>query len=402
MKICLISNLYPPYNRGGAEQVVKNTVQGLLDRGHHVVVITARPFFSFQKENDTANSHLRIYRFFPANLFFYGNDYKYPVWLRFVWHLLDTFNVHSYFVARHILQKEKPDIVHTHNLKGLGYLIPLAIHQLKIFHVHTLHDVQLVEPSGIILKGEELSLSRRFILRRWYEAICRRLFGSPNVIISPSKFLLDFYERRGFFPKSRKVILFNPVIETEALENVRQKNFNEFNFLYLGQIEEHKGVLFLISTFKKFVIHQSTKIYLHIVGSGSKLLEAKKLAGECEQIIFHGKLDRAQLPEIFYQANITVVPSLCFENSPTVIFESFAHAVPVLASGIEGIAELIKDGQNGVTFLAGDEESLLSKISWCVVNPSYVEQMGKSAAYSVKDRGLGVYLDKLLELCYNM
>jgi len=43
MKICIINNLYPPYVRGGAEQVVAKTVQGLLERGHRVVIITSSP-----------------------------------------------------------------------------------------------------------------------------------------------------------------------------------------------------------------------------------------------------------------------------------------------------------------------------------------------------------------------
>jgi len=399
MKICLISNLYPPYNRGGAEQVAKNTVDGLLSKGHQVVVITAKPFGKFLEEKSVEN--LKIYRFFPLNLFFYGNDYKYPIGVRFFWHILDTFNVHSYFVARAILKKEKPDIVHTHNLKGLGYLIPLAIRQLGFFHVHTLHDVQLVEPSGIILKGEEPAYPQKVFLRHLYEATCRFLFGSPNVVISPSKFLLDFYEKRNFFLKSRKVILPNPVIEIESnIERVVKKE-GVFNFLYLGQIEEHKGVLFLIKTFQKFLASQNINCYLHVVGSGSKLEEAKKLADDSTQIIFHGKVDHYELPKIFAEADITVVSSLCYENSPTVIFESFSHGVPVLASGIEGVAELIKDGQNGITFEAGNEAALLTKLDWCLKNSSLISLMGQSARESVKDRGLAVYLDKLLNLCYN-
>lgn len=399
MKICLISNLYPPYNRGGAEQVAKNTVDGLLSKGHEVVVITAKPWGKTLEEKPIEN--LKIYRFFPLNLFFYGNDYKYPIGVRFFWHILDTFNVHSYFVVRAILKREKPDVVHTHNLKGLGYLIPLAIRQLGFFHVHTLHDVQLVEPSAIILKGEEPSYPQKVFLRQLYEVVCRNLFGSPNVVISPSKFLLNFYEKRDFFPKSRKVILPNPVLENDTQIVKVIKKADIFNFLYLGQIEEHKGVLFLIKTFKKFIKNQPTNSFLHIVGSGSKLEEVKKLAESSSQIIFHGKVDHYELPKIFAEADITVVSSLCYENSPTVIFESFSHGVPVLASGIEGVAELIKDGQNGLTFEAGNEAALLSKLDWCLQNTSSIASMGQSARESVKDLGLAIYLDKLLNLCYN-
>ncbi len=43
MKVCIITNLYPPHSRGGAEQVVRKTVKGLIDKGHEVIVLTACP-----------------------------------------------------------------------------------------------------------------------------------------------------------------------------------------------------------------------------------------------------------------------------------------------------------------------------------------------------------------------
>ena len=431
MKICLISNLYPPYARGGAEQVVKNTVEGLAARGHEVVGITARPLFaslenlSGQQDCFASRAALptgrqaagrslamtemgaKIYRFYPLNLFFYGHDFKYPAWLRFFWHLLDVFNFHSFWRVR-------PDVVHTHNLKGLGYLIPLAIRSLGLRHAHTLHDVQLVEPSGIIIKGAENQWPYNFFLRKWYEKICLVLFGSPEVVISPSNFLLGFYESRGFFSRSTKVVVPNPVIGqgtvTARLEHghevsggVRSEDGGKFNFLYLGQIEEHKGVLFLIRAFKKersFATAQDDSRF-HIVGAGSKLAEAKRLAEDCPQIIFHGKVDRAQLPRIFSQTDMAIVPSLCYENSPTVIFESFSFAVPVLASSIEGVAELIKNNENGLTFEAGNEAALIAKMSWCARHQAEITAMRPAALKSIEGRGLDAYLDKLLNLCYN-
>ncbi|MEK9183092.1 MAG: glycosyltransferase family 4 protein [Patescibacteria group bacterium] len=432
MKICLISNLYPPYARGGAEQVVKNTVEGLLRLGHEVVIITARPLFAprgnFKHQRDCfvaplakgapRNDRLKIYRFFPLNFFFYGNDFKHPVWSRFFWHLFDVFNFHSYWRVRRILKKEKPDVVHTHNLKGLGYLIPRAIRSLGLRHAHTLHDVQLVEPSGIIIKGAENQWPYNFFLRKWYKKICRFLFGSPEVVISPSNFLLEFYESRGFFPHSRKVVVPNPVVSQDIFSPLDSRlcgNDNQdivddsegkgFNFLYLGQIEEHKGVLFLIRVFLNWIARLNWGMIkaptLHIVGAGSKLNEAHHLAADCQQIIFHGKVEREQLPSIFNQTDITIVPSLCYENSPTVIFESFSFGAPVLASSIEGVAELIKNRENGLTFEAGNEAALIAKMRWCVEHPAEIIAMRPAALKSIEGRGLDAYLDKLLNLCYN-
>lgn len=405
MKICLISNLFPPYNRGGAEQVVLNTLSGLKERGHDVVVITASPLFAAPQNDE----RVRVYRFFPFNLFFYGNDYKYPALARFLWHIFDTFNLHSYFVVKRILQKERPDIVHTHNLKGLGYLIPLAIRRLGLRHVHTLHDVQLVNPSGIIIKDKEEPgglIGRLFYI---YSRICRSLFGSPEVVISPSKFLLSFYQNRGFFTCSRMVVVPNPVVGGAATANaeyiapslVSPQSAASFSFLYLGQIEEHKGVLFLIDIFRKLAAGGAGKragMLLRIVGTGSKIDTAKRMAQGCLQIVFLGKVERPALPGIFQKTDFTIVPSLCYENSPTVIFESFSYGVPVLASDIEGVAELIKDGVNGFTFVTGETQSLAKKITFCLENRDQIRNMRQAARASIEGLGLSQYLDKLLNL----
>ncbi len=408
MKICLISNLFPPYNRGGAEQVVLNTLYGLKDRGHEVFIITARPWGGTGQGNETE----RIYRFFPLNLFFYGHDYKYPRLVRFFWHVFDTFNLQSFFLVKRILRREKPDLVHTHNLKGLGYLIPLAIRSLKLRQVHTLHDVQLVNPSGIIIKGAERRPGLAGLFLAAYSEICRKLFGSPEVVISPSKFLLSFYEERGFFPGSQKVVIPNPVIESAPVNQNLQPapyravgsgagseiyNPQSFTFLYLGQIEEHKGVLFLIAIFKNLSA-QLGDAKLYIVGAGSKLPEAQRMARGFNQIIFRGKVERASLPEIFSQADLTIVPSLCYENSPTVIFESFSYGVPVLASDIEGVAEVIKDGVHGFTFLTGEARDLAAKLLFCLDNIDKIRGMRGAARASVEGLGLEPYLTKLLEL----
>lgn len=408
MKICLISNLYPPYNRGGAEQVVKNTVSGLISLGHEVVVVTACP--AGKNSSDSVGVNPRVYRFFPWNLFFYGNDFHYPAAVRFFWHLLDIFNLHSFFKVRAILQKEKPIVVHTHNLKGLGFLIPLAIRSLGLRHVHTLHDVQLVEPSGIIIKGQEKSWRYNGPWVKLYAAICRRLFGSPQVVISPSKFLLGFYEQRGFFVQSKKVILPNPVVEARDSSacpalggaSLGMTDSNQpFRFLYLGQIEAHKGVLFLIKAFQKMVKELGPgQAEFIIVGTGSRLTEAQSLSSGIPEIIFLGRAERNQLPAIFAKTDVTIAPSLCYENSPTVIFESFSFGVPVLASSIEGVAELIRNEENGWTFEAGNEADLAQKMRWCVQNRAKISALRPLTRRSIEGLDLDRYLDKLLDLCY--
>lgn len=391
MKICIINNIYPPYDRGGAEQVVVKTVEGLLEAGHEVVIITSCP----EGNHVETDGKLKIYRRRPKNIFYYTDAHNYSLLARFIWHVIDIFNFSTASWVKEILRTEKPDIVHTHNLMGLSFLIPNVLRKLNLRHIHTVHDVQLVEPSAMILKTEENKWRYTGLPTRIYTWLIKKLINSPQVVISPSQFLLDFYSSRGFFPNSKFVVVRNPVtfnFNIERVENERQDI--AVHFLYLGQIEKHKGVDLLAEVFLEILKHDM-QAELHIAGEGSLLEEIKAMCGDNDKIKIYGRVKREDLPDLFSKMDVTVVPSLCYENSPTVIFESLHFGVPVLASNIEGIAELIEEGENGLTFVAGDKKSLQEKLIWCVQNQEKLAEMSQKTTQSFVGLSQGDYVDKL-------
>ena len=436
MKICIINNLYPPLARGGAEQVVEKTVEALLEAGHSVVLVTlsgekiskythrqstqapkhestkALEHLSTKAREHESTLSLWTFSYRPKNLFFYTDAHRHSFFARLIWHIVDMFHFGSARFVRGVLEEEQPDVVHTHNLMGLGFLIPRAIRRLHIRHVHTVHDVQLVEPSGIILKQQEDSFRYKGFPTRMYVWMMRRLMGSPDVVISPSNFLLDFYGKWKFFPKSEFVQLRNPMtfgLRRQQTTDSRQQSHEIFRFFYIGQVEEHKGVRFLVETFRRWIEDMAASnnpssspllegegmIELHIVGDGSKLEEIRQCADGCEQVVIHGRVGRDALPALFEQADMVIAPSLCYENSPTVIFESFAFGVPVLASNIEGIAELIEEGENGLTFAAGDVDSLKEKLRWCVSHREDVKRMGERTSEFLEEFSVEGYVGEL-------
>ncbi len=393
MKICIISNIFPPYDRGGAEQVVVKTVEGLKKQGHDVVVITGSP----KKEEFSDQGNLKIYRIKPRNIFFYTDAHKYSIFLRFFWHIIDIFNFSVSGRVKEILLKEKPDAVHTHNLMGLSFLLPKMIRKLEIRHIHTVHDVQLVEPSGMILKQKENSWRYNGMMTRIYSAIIRNLMGSPQVVISPSQFLLNFYKKRNFFSNSDFKIIRNPAtFEIQQTVSSQKSDSAVFNFLYLGQIEYHKGIEFLISVYLELMQESDYDSVLHIIGGGSVLDKIKKISSGSLKIKIYGRKNRSELPDLFRRMDMTVVPSLCYENSPTVIFESFAFGLPVLASNSEGISELIEEGENGVTFQPCDPDSLKKKIKWCIENQEEIKKMKQKTSRSLRGLSQEEYIEKVL------
>ncbi|MBU1146643.1 glycosyltransferase family 4 protein [Patescibacteria group bacterium] len=393
MKICLISNLYPPIYRGGAEKIAERVAQGLAAAGHEVFVISTKQWSGRKsfKPAATEENGIKVYRFYPANIYYYLDGHKHNVLWRVKWHFLDMFNCHSRAVVKKILKEEKPDVVITHNLMGIGFLLPRMIRGLGIKHIHTLHDVQLAVPSGLILRGKENNWEQRTWLRKIYEAICRLLFNSPDVVVSPSKWLLDFYAQKGFFKKSKKEVLPNPV-ERIYPAGIPMDN-SILKLLYLGQIEEHKGSLFLVDVLKEIDID----FKLHIAGDGSKMETLKKMVGLDSRFVIHGKLVGEEAVKIFNLVDLTVVPSLCYENSPSVIYESLAAGVPVLAAKIGGVAELVKDGENGFTFRAGNAEDLARVLKHAAASRDELQKMRQVAAKSVEDFGIENYIQQLIK-----
>ncbi len=344
MKICIISNLYPPHDRGGAELIVAWTAEKLFALGHEVSVIYTKP--SGGLEQDEYN-HVKTYRFKPLNFFYYTNLAKHSAPYRILWHVADMFNLHSAIKVRQVLKQEKPDLVITHNLKGLGFIIPMIIRGLKIKHYHVLHDVQLAVPSGLIIKGKEKSFMTVGAPIKLYATLSKLLFGSPEKIISPSRWLLDYYAKKRFFPRSEKTVLRNPLKNLKL--KVERKTKKQNHYLFVGQIEKHKGVEWLIDWWRKNEI----KDELLIVGRGSEQLRLQsKAAGTA--IKFLGVKFGRQIGEVFARVDFLIMPSLCYENSPTVIPLAMQHGVPVLSAKIGGAGESVAVGKTGYLFEAGD------------------------------------------------
>ncbi len=360
MKMCLINNLYPPYARGGAEQVAKTIAESFVSKGDQVVVLTSAP----EQWGTEKLDKLTIHRLPPRNLYFYSDGYKHRLLTRALWHFFDIFNVATALKVRKILIEEKPDVVHTHNLMGLSFLIPVVLRRLKIRHIHTVHDVQLVEPSGIIWAGKESSWRYNNPLTWLYVQLMKKLMCSPEIVISSSQFLIDFYKSRGFFPASQFKLERNPV-SVEKITRPERDSITEF--LYLGQIEKHKGVLFLARAFVDLMKKENNlPCELKIVGKGSMEKELRDIIGSCPQARFLGPARREEIPALLARADVLVAPTLVCENTPTVVSEAMACGLPVIVSDAPGASEMVEDGVTGYVFKCGDTTDLQKKLLFVI------------------------------------
>ncbi len=349
MKICLINNLYKPYNKGGAEKILEYLSEAFKEAGDKVCLISTKPRIGKQKDKELNNVY-----YLKS---FYYNLAKIPYFLRIFWHIWDCFDVFSFFKVRKILKKEKPDLVISNNLKGLGFLLPFLFKVMQIKHIHILHDVQLFYPSGLLLYGEEEKLNSFF--NKIYAKISAFLFASPDLVISPSSWLLDEHLKRGFFKKSLRKVLKNPFKSPKILtqKNNNQKK-NSFSFLYVGQIEKEKGVLLMLRAFRD-AQKEIPDLKLNIIGSGGAEKELEALIKNAKNIKFYGKQESETVYEFMQKSSVLIVPSYCYENSPNVINEAIYFSLPVIASHLGGMKDF-----SLLFFKPRDLDDLRKKISF--------------------------------------
>lgn len=387
MKISFISNLYPPFVLGGAEISVKIVAEGLVKRGHEVFVITTSP--TRKRSQETING-VKIYRINPFNLYPMYTHQDQPAWIKPIWHVIDLWNLSAYFTVNRILKKEMPDIVHINNYKGLSLSVFSATKRLNLPVIFTAHDFSLICPRANLLHGSGEICTKP---SRWcmlYAKIQKWLLNNkPNLVTAPSHFALATLKASGFFEAVETINMPNAIeIHSEKID----KNYENFDILYVGSLSRHKGVHVLIAAFKML---KAENVRLHIVGKGKDEAEFKNLAGSDNRIFFHGFKEGEELLRLYQESNITIVPSLCYDNSPMVIYESLMSGTPVIGSRIGGIPELIEEGINGFLFEGGNTEGLRALLKRLTQSTEELKRLEAGSLESAKRYGMAQHVETL-------
>lgn len=341
MRVFLVNNLYKPYSRGGAETTVESTARTMRDAGHDVHVVTlgrSSDVHWFWRTRTTAEDGITVHRYAPMQWFNYVNNIgRMPMWLRVLWHAWDAIEDFGYWVLRRRIRQLQPDHVYTHNVKGMGMMI-LRAGRFAAAHTHVLHDVQLLTPSGLMWHGQENHWTVTGTLAAIYRRVTKSYTQHIRTVEGPTQWIIDTHRFFGLFEHARAVKTVQTLPVAPAREVPRREGGKKI-FLYVGQIEVHKGVEFLIRAWREYSA-QYPESQLHIAGEGA-LLPVIHLQSQGQKITVHGRLSHDDLGRLYRDADALVVPSLCYENAPTVIHEAHAHGLHVIASRIGGIPELV-------------------------------------------------------------
>ena len=117
---------------------------------------------------------------------------------------------------------------------------------------------------------------------------------------------------------------------------------------------------------------------------GKRLRTLKSRLGLDSNVIFTGF--RSDVPAILSQCDLMVLPSLFGEGLPMVILEAMAMGVPVIASKVEGIPEVVEEGVNGFLVEPGDSDQLSNKIVTIMGDPILLREVSDRGRRKVKDK----------------
>jgi glycosyltransferase involved in cell wall biosynthesis len=140
--------------------------------------------------------------------------------------------------------------------------------------------------------------------------------------------------------------------------------------LFVGRLSAEKGVSVLARA-----LSLQPGVVLSVVGAGDLDATLRAVVGD-------RMLGFLQLPEILalmQRSSWLVVPSIWYENFPRTIVEAYACGLPVIASRVGALPELVEDGQTGLLFDAGSPEDLASKLAWAQRHPDEMARMGECA-----------------------
>jgi glycosyltransferase involved in cell wall biosynthesis len=141
--------------------------------------------------------------------------------------------------------------------------------------------------------------------------------------------------------------------------------------LFVGRISSEKGIRTLIKAWGQ------ASAPLRIVGGGPVLEDAQSCG--IESLSCLGPLDSDQVSDEMKKASFLIMPSECYEGFPIVLAEAFAHGIPVIASRLGAMAEIVEDGVTGLHFEPGNAEDLAAKVRWMSEHPDECRQMGYNA-----------------------
>ncbi|MBQ1783109.1 MAG: glycosyltransferase family 4 protein [Gammaproteobacteria bacterium] len=330
MHIVMINSYYHPNEPGGAERSVRGLAEALVGLGHQVTVIALGEQRKSYLVQGVEVEQLPIRnRYLPLGRGHDGGVGK----LR--WHARDSYNAAAGSDIGQLLQRLRPDVVHSHNLGGFSVAAWAAVKRLGLPLVHTTRDFYLLCPKTTMQGRGGCSCSSPCMTCLPFAWPRLRASRLVDHVVGISEFILRRHRDNHYFPNAGHSVIYNsydpPAVEFRAPGEVVRLG-------YIGRLAPAKGLDMLIDAMA-MLVERACRVELYIAGEGDDAYVAQLHAKSASlPIRFIGH----QQPAAFFkEIDIAVVPSIWNEPLGRVVIEAMANGKPVVATPVGGIPELI-------------------------------------------------------------
>jgi 1,4-alpha-glucan branching enzyme len=341
--------------RGGVEYHMHDIAQGLIGKGHSVDVLV----FDRRKPKISSSTELQVMAF-PV-----------PSFLKRIRYFLFIFALIGLFRA---IRKVKPDIIHAHDyLYGMAAAVISKITKIPV--VLTMH-LPLKETSG-----------RPWLGLGWLERLARGpLLKQITQIICVSYFTLRSCIVEGFPSELLKVIYNWPrsLTSSEYRSRGPDTSSERLNILSVGALIYRKNPHSIIKAAAR-LRKRGVSIHLNLVGKGPMENVLRHIASKTGfSTIRIGPASDSQLAKYYSQCEIFVLASYS-EGLPLVLTEAMCKGIPVVATAVGGVPEIVVDGHNGL-LVSPDVDSLYKALLFLAENPNERKRMGENAITTISER----------------
>lgn len=280
----------------------------------------------------------------------------------------------------------RPAVVHVHNTFPLiSPSVYWACASARVPVVQTLHNFRLLCPQAMLLRNGKVCedcLGRvpwRGALRGCYRGsraqssvlasmlVLHRGLGTWRNKVTRYIALNEFCRAKfveGGLPAERIVVKPNFVQCPDAVPQSRS------GFLFVGRLSREKGIDVLAGA-----IGSAPGVHVRVAGIGP---EEPKLR-DLPQLELLGAMAPAAVYQEMARAGALVLPSIWYENFPRTLVEAFANGLPVIASRLGALPELVEEGKTGLLFEPGNAADLAVKLQWAQSHPQEMLAMGRNA-----------------------
>ena len=387
MKICFVPTMFPKYKGDYYGSFVFDDARLLVKKGFEVHVVTQHnPGIPYEEIMDG----IHIHRFkwaepkeFKALVHFDG--------------LIDYFRLITYIFSLFLkllitIRKYDIDIIHAHSVIPTGFIGAIVAKIMR-------------KPLFITSHGMDINNFENSPLFRW---LIKFSLKNCNNAIAVSGDLGEKIRSLGI-DQDKIVVLrngvninrFKPLRNNELRKYYKIKE-NDILILFVGYLDTFKGIFELIDVFYK-IKQEHNNIKLMIIGTGPKKheIENKVLASDLKNsVIFTGNLKPDEMHRYYQAADIFTLPSYT-EGLPLAILEAMSCGIPVIASDIGGIPEIIKNNENGFIIPPKNRKILKDRLMILINNAELREKFGRNSIEIIKEEfSIDKKIDILIKLYY--